>query len=845
MELDHLGDHKRTHFCGELRKPHAGQTVFLAGWVDRRRDLGNLIFLDLRDHTGVTQVVSNREVSPGAHSKAEQVRAEYVVGVEGEVVLRSPGTINTQVPTGEVEVKARTLLLLNEAKTPPFPIEEETRTSEETRLRYRYLDLRRGRMQRNLRLRHRASQVVRQYLSELGFVEIETPFMTRSTPEGARDYLVPSRLHHGHFYALPQSPQLFKQLLMIGGFDRYFQIVRCFRDEDFRADRQAEFTQVDIEMAFPQRDVLFDIVERLMEKVFALVDVKVERPFPRMPYDAAMERYGSDKPHLGFSLEWKRMNLPDGAGEKLRVAQPLKAMRVPGWGTASRSQLDKLQDTARAAGADWFSYVKVGNPDLQSPLTKVLGEDAVRSLTIAVDGRPGDLVILLGVKAGAAGMDGGAPVQNARRLDAASGEIRLEVARRLDLIKERTWNFTWVVDFPMFEYDEKEKRYAAVHHPFTSPREEDLPKLEADPAAVKARAYDLVLNGTEIGGGSIRMHRRDIQQRVFKVLGLTEAQARERFGFFMDALEYGAPPHGGIALGYDRIIALMAGESNIREVIAFPKTASAVDLMCDAPSPAEAPQEEQLELMAAFPALSPRCWELAGLCDRLVRTVEAELFAGRLPVDSYFQRSMSLIASKARDDARSAIRLAKAGYGPQAAGLTRSLVEGAINSEYIQADAETRGSAFLKSIKPEGARLAKRLAPHNPSQEVQQAIDELRLLAEQSGWPQLLSERAHKIAKPHYAYDVVFFMLSQLLHSSVASLAGQLHEADHGDWTLRIGRGPEWVDTALATVFINFFAVVNVAYAAFALDKSNLEKLRKEFEKVHQSEISKGDQEST
>ncbi len=590
MKLDLLGNRQRTHRCGELRKSHAGQTVFLAGWVARRRDLGNLIFLDLRDHTGIAQVVCRRELSAQAHGKAEEVRPEYVVGVEGEVVLRSPETVNAQLATGEVELHARILLLLNEARTPPFPIEDESKTSEETRLRYRYLDLRRGRMQHKLRLRHRVSLTVREHMSEHGFVEIETPFLTRSTPEGARDYLVPSRVHHGHFYALPQSPQLFKQLLMIGGFDRYFQIVRCFRDEDLRADRQPEFTQVDIEMAFPQREALFDITESLMEKLFALIDAKVHRPFPVLSYEAAMERYGSDKPHLGCDLEWKRVALPDGAREKLRVAQPLKALRVPGWGAVTRSQLDKLQDVARANGAGWFSYAKVENPEVHSPLDRILGEQAVHSLVAAADARSGDLVILLGSKAGNGGPD------SFRRLDQASGEVRMEVARKLDLIRPGACNFVWVVDFPMFEYDQNEKRYNAVHHPFTSPREEDLEKLESDPASVKARAYDLVLNGWEIGGGSIRTHRPDIQQRVFQVLGLTTEETRDRFGFFLEALDYGTPPHGGIALGYDRTIALMVGESNIREVIAFPKTTSAVDLMCDAPSVVEPEQLEELGL---------------------------------------------------------------------------------------------------------------------------------------------------------------------------------------------------------------------------------------------------------
>ena len=589
MKLDLLGDRQRTHYCGDLRKEHAGQTVFLAGWVDVRRDLGNLIFLDLRDHTGRTQIVCNPSISAAVHDRADEVRPEYVVGVEGEVVVRAPGTVNSQLATGEVEVMARTLLVLNEAKTPPFPIEDETKTSEETRLRYRYLDLRRGRMQRNLRLRHRASQVVRAHMGDCGFQEIETPFMTRSTPEGARDYLVPSRLHHGQFYALPQSPQLFKQLLMISGFDRYYQIVRCFRDEDLRADRQPEFTQIDIEMAFPQRDLLFDIIERLMEKLFALVDVKVERPFARMAYDEAMEKYGSDKPHLGTSLEWKRVSLSAGDVEKVRVAQPVKAMRVPAWSSASRSQLDKLQETAKSLGADWFSYIKIGASEVQSPLIKALGEPAVAALAASVGAEAGDLVLLLGLKSAARP---GA----LRMLDNASGELRLDIARKLDLLKSGTWNFLWVVDFPMFEYDEKEKRFAAMHHPFTSPREEDLEKLETDPGAVKARAYDLVLNGSEIGGGSIRIHRQDIQRRVFRVLGLSEEQARERFGFFLDALEYGTPPHGGIALGHDRINALMAGESSIREVIAFPKTASAIDMMCESPAGVDAQQLDDLGL---------------------------------------------------------------------------------------------------------------------------------------------------------------------------------------------------------------------------------------------------------
>ncbi len=589
MELDLLGERRRTHHCGDLRKVHSGQKVFLAGWVARRRDLGNLIFLDLRDHTGIVQVVVNAESSPEAHAKAEQVRTEYVVGVEGEAVLRAPETVNAQLATGEVEVKTQTLLLLNEAKTPPFPIEDETRTAEDTRLRYRYLDLRRSRMQHNIRLRHRANQVVREHFDEHQFIEVETPFMTRSTPEGARDYLVPSRVRLGHFYALPQSPQLFKQLLMIAGFDRYFQIVRCFRDEDLRADRQPEFTQIDVEIAFPQREVLFDIIEGLLEKLLALVDVKVERPFTRLAYDTAMQKYGSDKPDLRFALEWKRLELPHSKLNEVKGFQFAKGLRVPGAASKiSRSQFDRYQETLRAQGTSNSAYLTVSEAGIQSRMKNALGDDGLRQIVAATEAQLGDLVILLGAESDS--------VENVRALDQASGWLRLELANKFELIKPGLWKLAWIIDFPMFEYDKNEKRFAAMHHPFTSPREEDLDRLESVPGSVKALAYDLVLNGQEIGGGSIRMHRPDIQKRVFRVLGLSDEKARERFGFFMDALEYGAPPHGGIALGVDRIVALLAGESSIREVIAFPKTASATDLMCDAPATVDPEQLSELGL---------------------------------------------------------------------------------------------------------------------------------------------------------------------------------------------------------------------------------------------------------
>ncbi len=555
----------------------------------RRRDLGNLIFLDLRDHTGVVQVVVNAESSPEAHKKAELVRSEFVVGVEGEVVLRAQGTLNPQIATGEVEVKASTLLLLNEAKTPPFPIEDETRTSEDTRLRYRYLDLRRARMQRNIRLRHQACMETREHMGGHGFIEIETPFMTRSTPEGARDYLVPSRVRQGHFYALPQSPQLFKQLFMIAGFDRYFQIVRCFRDEDLRADRQPEFTQIDVEMAFPTREELFEIIEGLMQKLLSLVDVKVELPFARLSYDIAMEKYGSDKPDLRFGLEWKRLHLPGGKLSAVKGFQVTKALRVPGAAAQiSRSQFDRYQETLKQMGAANSAYLIVTDAGIQSRMKNALGDDGLQAIVAATEAQAGDLVVLLGAE-----LDS---VENVRALDQASGWLRLELANKFELIKPGLWTFAWIVDFPMFDYDKNEKRYAAMHHPFTSPREEDLDKLESDPSSVKALAYDLVLNGSEIGGGSIRMHRPDIQKRVFRVLGLSDEKARERFGFFVDALEYGAPPHGGIALGVDRIVALLAGESSIREVIAFPKTASATDLMCEAPATVDPEQLTELGL---------------------------------------------------------------------------------------------------------------------------------------------------------------------------------------------------------------------------------------------------------
>jgi len=581
----------RTHTCGELRPEHAGQRVVLMGWVHRRRDLGPLTFLDLRDRYGITQIVCDEQRAPEAHAVAKQVRNEYVLAVVGTVVRRAPETVNPKIATGEIEVIAERVIVLNPSKTPPFPIEDERGgvPAEDVRLRYRYLDLRRSRMQRNLILRHRAALTVRQYFDRHGFLEIETPMLIKSTPEGARDFIVPSRLHPGKFYALPQSPQLFKQLLMVAGFDRYFQIVRCFRDEDLRADRQPEFTQIDVEMAFATPEMIFGLIEPLMEELCRLVGREIARPFPRLSFAEAMERYGTDKPDLRFGMElvdvsrWLREVEFAPYRRALEDGGVIKGLAVAEGAKYSRRQLEELAEIARRAGLSGLTWIKLGEGEVTSALVKALGSTQVEALARATGADRGDLVLLAA---------GPRAVVNE-----ALGVLRTEIARREGWTEGTLFRFVWITDFPMFEWDSDEHRWSAVHHPFTSPRDEDLDRLETDPASVRAKAYDLVLNGVEIGGGSIRIHRRDVQQRVFRVIGLDEDEARRKFGFLLDAFEYGAPPHGGIALGFDRLIMLLAGETSIREVIAFPKTASATDLMLECPSEVSPEQLEELGLV--------------------------------------------------------------------------------------------------------------------------------------------------------------------------------------------------------------------------------------------------------
>jgi aspartyl-tRNA synthetase len=601
VTLDFLGNLQRTHMCGDLRDSDDTKDVVIMGWVNRRRDHGNLIFLDLRDRSGITQVVVDKELAPAAHARAEAARSEFVVAAIGKVRRRGAGLENPKMPTGEIELVATELLLLNEAKTPPFSPAEEAIANEEVRLKYRYIDLRRVEMQKNFRTRHEVTRAIRNYLSDAGFLEIETPFMTRSTPEGARDYLVASRIYPGSFYALPQSPQIFKQILMISGFDKYFQIARCFRDEDLRADRQPEFTQVDLEMSFPQQELIFATTEGFLSAAFATAGIKLEPPFVHMTYDEAIRNYGIDKPdmRLPAMVDLTETVSPE-LREALKIEQalPILSFLIPSAaalsGTQKRSLIDDIRKFFGDCGLDFLDVARLKTNESFAPLATAIEAEA----------KPGseDLLIVITPKLGTPALWN----YDSQWIYKKVGALRLELAKKFadkHKLFEQTgtaadFKFCWVTDFPMYEWDEEKKTWEAAHHPFTSPHEDDIKsgRLVSDKGAVRALAYDIVLNGTELGSGSIRIHRKDVQAQIFASLGMSEEEQKARFGFFLDALEYGTPPHGGIALGLDRIAMILAGASSLREVIAFPKTAKAIDLMVEAPSPASEQQMRDLHL---------------------------------------------------------------------------------------------------------------------------------------------------------------------------------------------------------------------------------------------------------
>lgn len=588
MSLDSLGDWRRTDYCGTPRAADIGRAVTVMGWVHGWRDHGGVVFIDLRDRTGILQLVFNPGDSSAAHEAAGHLRSEYVVAVRGTIRARPPETLNPDLPTGEVEVIADELHLLNEARTPPFPIDDETSVAEATRLKYRYLDLRRPQVQENLLFRHRLTQTIRQHLDQAGFIEVETPVLTRSTPEGARDYLVPSRVNPGSFFALPQSPQLFKQILMVSGLDRYFQIVKCFRDEDLRADRQPEFTQVDIELSFAQPEDVYDLIEGLLTKVFALKGIDVPRPLPRLTYAEAMRRFGTDRPDMRFGLELAEVTDLVRTAE-LRVFREaaekggmVKVLAIPDGGRLSRKDLDTLPDAVATYGAKGVAWARVSAEGWQSPIAKFLSPEQRRGIEEACGAGEGAVILFL--------------ADQPRVVNDSLGHLRLKLAAQLGMIPEKHNSLLWVTEFPLFEYSAEERRAVAIHHPFTAPFDEDLDKLESDPLSARARAYDVVWNGTELGGGSIRIHRPDVQERVFQQLGIGAEEARAKFGFLLDALSYGAPPHGGIALGLDRMAMLLCGAASIRDVIAFPKTQRAVCMMTEAPSPIEPRQLRELGL---------------------------------------------------------------------------------------------------------------------------------------------------------------------------------------------------------------------------------------------------------
>jgi aspartyl-tRNA synthetase len=584
-----LGDWKRTHTCGDLRSGDIGKEVTLMGWVAKRRDHGGVIFLDLRDRNGLTQVVFRPDVNPQVHQKAEAIRSEFVLAVVGKVEPRPEGMANPNMDTGAIDIEASELRILNEAETPPFAIETGIDVNEELRLRYRYLDLRRPDVQSDIILRHRIAQATRSYLTESEFLEIETPFLMKSTPEGARDYLVPSRVNRGNFYALPQSPQTYKQLLMVAGFDRYFQIVRCFRDEDLRGDRQPEFTQIDIEMAFVTEDDVMGLAERLTRHLFKLIlDHEIPSSIPRLSYHECIDRYGTDRPDTRFGLEIVDLEAAAKASEfkifqsVIESGGQVRGINAKECGSFSRKQIDDLGAFAGQFGARGLAWIKVTDKGLESTIVKFFPEQAQTLLRESMRAQPGDLLLFVADEPGI--------------VAEALGNLRLELARVLNLQKRDDYSFLWVTQFPLVEWDPQEKRFVACHHPFTSPLEQDLETMESDPASVKARAYDLVLNGNEIAGGSVRIHQRSVQERMFRMLGISDEEAEEKFGFLLNAFRYGAPPHGGIAFGFDRLVALMAGREYIRDVIAFPKTNTASSLMDGAPSEVDSTQLRELGL---------------------------------------------------------------------------------------------------------------------------------------------------------------------------------------------------------------------------------------------------------
>lgn len=581
---------KRTHMCGDLREENIGETITIMGWVQRRRDLGGLIFIDIRDREGIVQVVFDAQKCGEYFNEAEKLRNEYVIAVTGQVVERDEDTVNPKIPTGYIEVVGREILILSTSKTPPFQIEDDSKVSESVRLKYRYLDLRRPKIQQNLMLRHNISKWSREFLNEEGFLEIETPMLTKSTPEGARDYLVPSRIHPGSFYALPQSPQLFKQLLMLAGYDRYYQIVRCFRDEDLRANRQPEFTQLDIEMSFVDADDVMEINERLIAKLFKnALDIDIELPLPRMTYREAMDRYGSDKPDTRFGMELKDVSdIVEDSSFKVFTGAierggSVRGINANGCGSKfSRREIDALVDYVKDYGAKGLAWIVVEEDGVKSPIAKFFTDETMDALTERLEAAPGDLLLFV--------------ADRDEVVFHSLGELRLELGRRLGLLDDSKYNLLWVTEFPLLEYDEEEKRYVAKHHPFTSPMDEDIQYLESQPEKVRAKAYDIVLNGEEVGGGSIRIHDSELQEKMFRALGFSDEEAWERFGFLLQAFQYGAPPHGGIAYGLDRFVMILAGEDSIKEVIAFPKVQNASDLMTEAPSPVDEKQLKELHI---------------------------------------------------------------------------------------------------------------------------------------------------------------------------------------------------------------------------------------------------------